>query len=492
MTNKSDIIQGISYISALQIFQKIFSGLTLIILSWYLTAKDFGIVALSLFFYSFLVYFEDLGVNSAIIQRDKNIEAAIHAGMFIRISTGFVLTLIGFVLVPLIILLYNSIEIAQTFIVINLFFIIGSIGFIPRVMLTKELKFDKIAITGILSNISYCVIAIIFVYFGFRYWSITLGYIASVLFSNIYFWKYSKWKYKLLYDKKIIMELINYGKFSIVYNILFFLTFNIDKTIIGKLLGLNSLGFYTMAQQWVQIIPGFFMGIANTVLFPSYSIIKNDENKMKKGFIMVSKYLLLFIAPLVTGFALVADIFVPVIIGTKWIQSIPIFQIMCFYALFLVLGNQAGNVLFAIGKQKLLRLTIIANIVPLILILILIYLAILWNGIIGSAIIVTIGSFIYMSILIISVYRELKIKISETIKWVLYPIIISLIIGLTLFLIKIFIINTTDLFTLSILIIIGIFIYSLILYIIFRSRIITIIKQILTYINPYKFFNMNN
>ena len=65
--------------------------------------------------------------------------------------------------------------------------------------------------------------------------------------SVITIWFALDWRPSLRFDRRIALELFSYGKYVIVASIIIFLISVIDITIIGRLLGSQELGYYSIA-----------------------------------------------------------------------------------------------------------------------------------------------------------------------------------------------------------------------------------------------------
>lgn len=58
-------------------------------------------------------------------------------------------------------------------------------------------------------------------------------------------------------------------------------------------------------------------------------------------------------APVLMGFAAVAPLAIPLILGDKWLPIIHVVQILCFYSLIRSTGNPGGSLVMSIGRADI-------------------------------------------------------------------------------------------------------------------------------------------
>ena len=70
--------------------------------------------------------------------------------------------------------------------------------------------------------------------------------------------------------------------------------------------------------------------------------------------------------PAGAGIAAIADPFVHVVLGDKWLATIPLIQILAFYGCVASLGTNTGVVMMAVGRPNLMTIMAIAQMVVLV------------------------------------------------------------------------------------------------------------------------------
>ena len=409
MNFKQETIRNMKITAWLQVFSKVLGTVTSIFLARLLMPSDFGIVAIVYLFLATINIFGDIGFGEAIIHRKESIDKAFNTGFTLNfISSGF-LFVIAFVLAPLLAQFYDNSDLTLVTRVVAISILFNSFGFVPTTRLRKELKFGKMAIPDVVTNLSNSIIAIILAFFGFGYWSLIYGGLVSSVVKLLFLFKICPWKPKVVFDKQIAKELFVYGKYLFMANILVFIGMNIDDAVGGKMLGLTALGYYYFAYKWGNFSVRI-SGMSERVMFPTYSKMQGDILKIKRWYLKILKYVSIVAFPLSLGLFIVAMEFVVVILGEKWEPSVLPMRILCICGLFTSLCGTTGSVFTAIGKPKIERNISFINTA---IIVVLIYPLTLWFELIGLSLAVTIAAVVTSVPTVYILCKTMDIKYRE-------------------------------------------------------------------------------
>jgi O-antigen/teichoic acid export membrane protein len=70
----------------------------------------------------------------------------------------------------------------------------------------------------------------------------------------------------------------------------------------------------------------------------------------------VMSMITLVVMPAGLGILAIADLLIPVFLGDKWLETIPLIQIMAIYGILMSITSNAGYIYVAIGKPKILSM----------------------------------------------------------------------------------------------------------------------------------------
>ncbi len=460
---------GMAWVTLSTAIVRVLSLLTQIILARLLEPEDFGLVAIGLLAVNSMGLFRDLGFGAALIYKkdDENYTAANTAFIIIPI-VATILFALAYISAPYIAQFFDNATVEPIVRLLALTFIISSFGTVPSVLLEKELEFKKKALPEVASRIGYAVVTIGLAFQGYGVWSLVYGQIASAVIMLILLWIVSDWRPTLSFDGKVAWEMFRYGGPIIVGAITIFLFTNIDDAIVGKLLGISFLGYYSLAYTISNFPATQITHLINRVMFPTYSILQDDEKTLRKVYLKTLKYVSMLSIPFSLGIFVIAPDFVNIILGEKWGPAIPALQILCFYGLLRSIGATTGSIFKATGNPKWIYKI---NILQLIVLLIFIYPAITTFDIAGVAAIVLISIGIGVLYALKKVKEILKLTTHDYFNAVKYPIIISIIsIPSAAFSIR-HVYETVDIIQLVCLIVLAVIIYMLLMFMLDRESI---------------------
>ncbi len=126
-----------------------------------------------------------------------------------------------------------------------------------------------------------------------------------------------------------------------------------DIFIAGRHFDRHELGLYSTALFVTQIFVAKFIPPLNEVAFPAYARMQNDRSAMLAGFLKAVRLIMLIACPIYVGMAISAEPFVAVIMGPKWMEAVPVLQILALAMPAMTLQVLFGPAFNAIGKPQL-------------------------------------------------------------------------------------------------------------------------------------------
>ena len=118
-----------------------------------------------------------------------------------------------------------------------------------------------------------------------------------------------------------------------------------------------------MAQRLVSIIGEVLVVGLQGIVVPVFARVQHDREALARGLFRAYRLIAFIAFPAFAGLTLVAPELVPIILGAKWLEAIPVVQASTLPTLLYALGFFLSNVLTAIGRPGLrLLLTTIQTI----------------------------------------------------------------------------------------------------------------------------------
>lgn len=350
---KTKAVKGVLWTSASFYIGKIFVFVSTVILARLLSQDDFGVAGYATVVISLLDVLSDLGVGASIIYYKDDPQARDTA---FWLGVGISLLLLAFLWIgaPLMGAFFNDVRAVNVIRVLSFYFPLSALGNIQDHLLRKELSFAKKFIPDLARALSKGIVSIVMALMGFGAWSLIIGQLSGPLLAAITLWIIYPWRPGFRFFRLWVKRLLGYGTKLVMVGVLGTAIGNIDYLLIGRYLGAEALGVYTLAFRLPDMLVTQLCNLVSQVTYPLYSKLQDDPQALVRGFLKTTQYISLLTLPIGLGIALVASPLVLVVFGQKWVDSIPVLRAISLYSVFQSLFYSAGIIYKAQGKPELL------------------------------------------------------------------------------------------------------------------------------------------
>ncbi|TXF90947.1 MOP flippase family protein [Neolewinella aurantiaca] len=455
---RKNTVLGLKWNMANRMISQVLSLIIGIVLARLLSPKEFGVVGIVLVFRGVAGLFLDFGFTSAIIQ-NKNSDSRHWSSVFwFNLIISLLLAIIFSLSAPLIADFFNQPALNEVTVAIAWTLVVQAFGMVQISLFQKALRFKKIAIVELISQIIAGVFSIYAAYNGWSYWSLILQLYISGIIRVLLVWWLSDWKPMLIFDYGIISEMMSFSFPLMGTKIAHYSTQNVDNLIVGKMLGTEALGIYTRAYTLMLLPLQAVSRVISSVMFPAYSQIQDQPERIKKIYLSINRVIATITFPMMFGLAVVAESFVPAVLGNQWMDVVPLIQILAPIGAWRSVHTLSGNVLMAIGKTKLLFwITFPISILTVVVMLIGIYL----DGLSGLALGYCLASFFNGCFLDYQLKRFINLPILDNYMNILMPALVTLLMcGAVYSVNMLYGNNLSDVLRLIVLVLVGIVSYA--------------------------------
>jgi O-antigen/teichoic acid export membrane protein len=237
--------------------------------------------------------------------------------------------------------------------VISLSLMFGAFFSIPTTLLTIKFDFKAIARTNLIATILSGIIAVWMAYEGYGVWALVLQTVLKSMLTVLIMWFQIKWKPTLVFSKTSFHSLFSYGSKLLLSSVLNMSVNNFSNLFIAKVTTIKDLGFYTRGTQFADMIFTIFSSVLDSVLLPSLASIQNEREKLIHLVRLTIKFTALIVTPILVGLACIAEPLIKILLTDKWLEAVPIMQIICLARLITIISGINVNVLYAIGRTDL-------------------------------------------------------------------------------------------------------------------------------------------
>jgi len=390
MTLKEETIKGVKWSGLSRGSQQTLQLAISVILARLLMPEDFGVLAMAVVFTGLIAIFNDFGIGAATIQMQDLSDDDLSSIFWFNLFIGLIATLFTVVISPLIAAFYDKDILIPILSILGLGFLLSSFSVIQRSILIKKMDFKKIAMVEIITTVISGTAAIYLAYMGYGVWSLVWQGIIAAVITGLIYWIISQWKPKFKFQFGTVKSIMKFSINMLGFNIVNYFSRNADYLLIGKFLGAESLGYYTLAYKLMLYPLQNISSIISRVLFPAFSAIQGDDVRLRSAYLKATKLIAFVTFPVMFGLFALADELILTVYSAKWEPAIILFKIFCFVGMIQSIGSTVGQIYLAKGKTDwMFRWGLFASI----LIVCAIALGLYW-GVKGVAISYAVGAFI--------------------------------------------------------------------------------------------------
>ena len=456
---KERTIKNLTWSFGTRFFQQITQFAITAILARLLSPDIFGLLGMVTVFTGFATIFGELGISAALIQKEECSDKHYSTAFFLNVGSGILLSIFFILLSPLIANFYNKPQLKLIVTVLSVNFVITSFSIVQKAIYQKMMNFKILTLAESLSVVASGIVGITLALRGYGVWSLVFQMITLTFVTTLLLWIFSPLRFKFAFSKQALKDIINFSMNVTGFNLINYFARNVDYLLIGKFLGTEALGYYTLAYKLMLYPLQNISSVISRVMFPAFSYIQHDLEKVRKNYLKMIKAISLVTFPAMLGLIAICPEFVYVIFGPKWENSIILIRILSICGMFQSIGTTVGVIILSLGKSELqLKLQILGTFIVTIVIL----LGMRW-GVTGVALFYTIQSIIWVHFTFFITCKIINLDYIVFLHNLKYQYIYSIIMfGAMLIFKDIFVLS--DIYMLISLIMIGILVYFPLLF----------------------------
>ncbi len=348
---RSKFVIGAVWVTATRWGVRLLGLVNTIILARLLMPEDFGLIALAMIVVDFVDVWLWLGVESALVRKKILTREDYNSAWTMRLIQGGLIAGIVVIIAPFAAEFFNEPRMVAILWVLAPAIFITSAGNIGIVDFQRKVNFRAEFIMILSSKVFGVAVTIAMAFLLGNYWALVIGIFSGYLATFIISYIIHSYRPSLCMAKW--REFWGFSKWIIVANIGGFINRKADELLVGKVASPSELGIYSVALDLGQMVTNELARPINKVLFPVISNIQDDLARVKKTYLLSISGINTVTMPAGIGLALVAEEFVLIVLGEKWLGAVPFLQIFAVYGVLRFTYSGVPSVLIALGRVKI-------------------------------------------------------------------------------------------------------------------------------------------
>lgn len=396
-----------------------------ILLARLLAPDDFGLVTMVLVFYEISSAFVQSGFSAALVRQKEISEIDKSTTFIFNLVAAVVFYLILFVSAPAIAAFYAQAGLVLIVRVLALNLIISAFAVVQRATLTQRIDFKTLTKARLIGIFLSGGIGVYLAFQGFGVWALVAKMLSQSLIDTTTLWILNRWVPSLRFSWESFRRLFSFGSNILLAALLDKGFNNANKLIMGRFFAAAMLGYYTQATVFKNMVINNLFMTVQKVTYPVLAKLQDDKKRLKEGYRTFIKMTSFLVLPAMVIMGVLAESFLLVLVGEKWLPATPFLQLLCLAGVTYHFSVINLNVLLVLGRSDLsLRLEVIKKITIALAIIIGIQ-----YGIYGLVIGEVVAAYINLGINTYYSERFLQYSLFDQIKDVLPTITFSGLIG---------------------------------------------------------------
>lgn len=288
--------------------------------------SDHGLFAMAASFSLLLWMFRDLGLGTAAIQAASLSDGQCAAIFRAQLRIGILLTAATAAAGPLVARFYHQPQLTLLLLSISPgFFFIGLAG-LPRVLLTRSLRYDTINRIETISAVTSTASMIGAAALGAGAYSFALFQVMAELIWAVLAWKYQPWRQPVGTAREDLSALSKTGREFTWFQALSYLSLQAEIVGVGHYLGAYALGLYSRAGQMLTLPTVHIAEPLSSVSLSALSRLAGSQTNFKKQACNSANMIAHLTLPAAAIVIALPEEVVRIVLGKNWLEAAPLLR----------------------------------------------------------------------------------------------------------------------------------------------------------------------
>ena len=329
---------------------RLLSVISIATLARLLEKDDFGLVALASAFVALPAILTDLGVEQAVISERAPDRGLYNTAWTIRAAQLATAALLIYLSAPWVAAFYGDTRIVAIVQSLSVMVLLKGLENMWTVSFRKEFNFKRDFVYDTLSKLLTVVATISLAVTLRSYWALIYGQIVGgAVRVVISFCIAPEWPRPTLSHWRRIWS---FSQWSLAKGAATYLVQNGDRVVLGRLTAAGSVGAYSIGREIAEMPLTEIAMPVNRALGPGFSALQHDPNRLVVALTKSLAAVVMVALPIGIGLALTAEQLIPVFLGPRWQEAVPVLQLLSIASTITAVRGVMGNTLAVIGHIR--------------------------------------------------------------------------------------------------------------------------------------------
>lgn len=358
------VATGVAWSVAEKVCSMLLQMVVSIIVARLLSPEDFGVMAILTFFTAVALVVVDSGFSQTLLRKESPTDDDYKSVFLFNLIVSALLYLLFVAIAPLLARYYDLAVISKVAPVLFLLLPLNALGIIQNTKLSREFKFGVLSRINFLASLVAGIVAIVVAVCGGGVWALVAQRISIVAVRSSLLWWRGCWRGEGKFNSEAWRTMAPFSFRLMSTDIVAAIYNNIAQLFIGKVYSPNTLGYFNQAQKIKDLPIQSAVLSVQSVTYPALAKIKDNAEKFADSFRKVLMINAFVMTPIAVGMSTVAESLFRVLLGERWLPTVPYFEVIALSGICYPLAMAAYNVLKVYSNGAIIfRLEIVKKLI---------------------------------------------------------------------------------------------------------------------------------
>lgn len=353
MSLRSDVLHSLKWLAGARLVGQLVAWAITLVVIRILNPSDYGLMTIAEMMMGFAALFQEMGLYSAMVQKRDLTERQIEQSFGLLIIANIAIYAVVFMFAPLFASFFDDPRLTNIVRVLGIQFPLAAVGVVQDAMLSRSMNFKRKSLVNVAVIIGGGFTTLAFALAGAGVWALVYGALAGSVIRPIGLaWAAQHWC-QPKFSRAGMTDMIRFGGFVTASRLIWYVYSQADVFIIGKLLGKEILGYYSIALQLASLPMQKTSSLLSQVGLAAYASVQQDIGVVRSHFCKAVRILSFISFPVFWGISSIAPDLIAVVLGNRWLPAVVPLQLLSLMMPLRMVSHSGTGALEAIGKPQI-------------------------------------------------------------------------------------------------------------------------------------------
>jgi O-antigen/teichoic acid export membrane protein len=346
-------IRGVAWNFAELLLRRGIAAATTLVLAYFLSPADFGLISMSALFLAVAAGLMDSGLREGLIRRRYLSARLLNAAMVASIGLGGCAYLLLFLAAPWVAQFYAEPRLLLVIRVGGLAILFNALQMVPIARLQQALDFKSLMQAAFPATLISSLLALAMAWAEYGVWALIVQNLVATALMTILLWRVAGRPLTGRVDFRLLLSIYRFGYKLFLSSLIALAVRNSIPGMLGKFLGATTAGHYYFVDKIMEMIMGQLVYSIQNVTYPAFSKISTESELLLEAYRKVIKVMIFVISPLLMIGAALAEPLFQTFFSRDWLPAADCFRGLCVVYLLYPMHALNLNILKVKGRTDL-------------------------------------------------------------------------------------------------------------------------------------------